>query len=113
MHENNPHVLATFAIYFLKLLVKNALLFELVVFLVQHECRQSIFNRVVCLCLNVFLQDIPGQEAKRKSPMTAFNEVQVHSIDNLLWRNKYVWRTCELSESNDTIAARTDDAEIF
>ena len=58
---------------------------------VQLECRERVLNRVVCVRLDVLLQDEPSQETQRQSSLAVLEVVQVDGVDDLFWRDEDVW----------------------
>ncbi len=71
MHEGHcrkvseTYVLSSFFVKFFKFRIENTLFLELVIGLVQIECRPSILNRVMRVHLNLFSEYEPRKKSQR------------------------------------------------
>lgn len=59
-----PVILLPFTIQLFELFVKDTALFEIMIRFEQFECASSVLDRIVHVCLDMFMQDEPGQETE-------------------------------------------------
>lgn len=62
MYPIMTHVFFAHSIKFLQFLIEDMFLFKRLVRLVQQQRRASIFDRIMCLLLYLFLENVPGKK---------------------------------------------------
>lgn len=85
------HVLFPSAITLIQLFVKDALFLEFIVCLVQPQCGARIFDRVVCVRLDILSEDEPREETERETALAVTEEVEVDGVNHLVGRDENVY----------------------